>query len=203
MGHPTGQARLERCAQIGAHIEKSPAGSAAQPFQHSTNEEIDLQLPDIHRDNTNGLICVQHDHGAHCMRFFNDRFRILEVCALEKNVGDRDKQGSFIDRIQELLRIDRDPILRRNERQLTPMRFRPVAIKIEHGGKVHFLTDNVLPPLSHSFFLEARKDDSLHQRDVRMHRDLAASGTDQGGDRIPCADRHLPPFIRPGLDSLR
>src|SRR5258708_1389704 len=61
VGEPPGDRRLQLPPKRRTHPEERRAGSAAQPFQDSSNQDIDAQLPDIDRDDPDGMIGVEDD----------------------------------------------------------------------------------------------------------------------------------------------
>src|SRR5689334_9955750 len=91
--------------------EKRPARSAAKPFENAADKNIYSQLAHINRHDASGMIRIQNNNCAMLVRFFYDRFDVLNVCALEQDMRDWDKKSRIVNGIEYFFRWNRNAVV--------------------------------------------------------------------------------------------
>src|SRR5688572_24746101 len=68
IGKPSTNRWFELLLQIWPNIHECRTGSAAQPFEHTCCENINVQLLHVDRNNAGGLVRIHHDQRTNRMR---------------------------------------------------------------------------------------------------------------------------------------
>ena len=185
---PAGEGRLEPLGEVGTDVEPAVAGAPAQPFDRSTDGEVDVQRGDVERHDPRRLIRVEDHVRAHLVRAPDDPFDVLDLRRLEEDVADRDEQGALVDRLHDLAVVLAD-----NDFEVALR-----LVEVADGREVPALVDDPVPLRSG---LEAGEDDGLGDRDVLVHHGRARRCADDAADLVSDRQRHLPPALAPGADS--
>jgi len=143
VGEPAGEFRLQGFPQIGTNIQVAHPRSAAQPLQNAATSEIYMQRFHIDRDRAQRLKSIQHHVRAYSVGLLDDCFRVLYVGASKDHMRNRNEQGLFVNRVQQSLEGNRDPVVGLYHVDAGPVS--PLRLpEIHHGRKVHVGVDDLV-----------------------------------------------------------
>src|SRR5207237_10446258 len=108
---PARESRLELIADRWAHVKEAGARSATQPLEYATGEKIGLAPFHVNRDDANGVKRIKRDESSDFVRPPANRVDIHQVSAAKQDVRDGDQARPFVDRTQQSVDVDPDPIL--------------------------------------------------------------------------------------------
>ena len=197
MRHPSGQARAQRRAQLGPHVKEGGPRPSAKPFQAASYRKIHAPFFHVYGNRPRGLVHIENDIGAGFARASHDGLGIHDACGPKQDVAHRHQESPLIDGVEKTREVHADAVFRSYDADLRTFGFLGVA-EIRHGREVHVRKDD-LPPGTAK--IETRKNDRFRDGHVRMKGDFPWICANNRSDQIAHTDRHLPPGIRPRLDS--
>src|SRR5208283_1251494 len=163
-------------AEVGTNVEIGDSRAAAEPFQHASASEVDVERLDIDRNGAERLERVEHDVRSDFVRFFYDGFRVIDIRAAKNNMRDGDDQGAFVDGVEQAVGRHRDAVVRLDHVYLRSVRALSLP-EVHDGGKVHVAVNDFVARAAE---IEAGSDDGLAGGDVLMQRDGIPGRVHQG-----------------------